>query len=250
MINTRNIVASNFFLLIAIIASSLIFDDNNNAIAATTDKIMAERMTALFRSARAVISKNQALINDASKGDKGLTGDTVVDGAKINYKKSTSQDLDESSDAVKAMLGAIRDSMNQAQPVINEKGRAFKGFIPAIFARHVADSFNAKMKGKMKIKLTVSKKLVRNRANRPDKWESNIIQTKFLDADYQKGKPVAENATYKGKTAYRYILPEYYTDSCLDCHGGPKGDLDITGGKKEGGKQGEMGGAVSFMIFQ
>ena len=117
------------------------------------------------------------------------------------------------------MLTAITDVMNEAQALINEQGKGFKGFLPAIFARLVATNFNTNMEGKMIIKLTAPKKYVRNRKNRPDKWEDSIIQTKFMAADYTKGQPFAENDTHKGKPAYRYILPEYYKESCLGCHG-------------------------------
>ena len=56
-------------------------------------------------------------------------------------------------------------------------------------------------------------------------------------------------AMKKGKQAFRLILPEYYKESCLGCHGGPKGERDITGGKKEGGVLGELGGAISVAIY-
>ena len=56
-------------------------------------------------------------------------------------------------------------------------------------------------------------------------------------------------ADKNGKQAYRLILPEYYKESCLGCHGGSKGELDITGGKKEGGVLGQLGGAISVTIF-
>ena len=58
-----------------------------------------------------------------------------------------------------------------------------------------------------------------------------------------------EDANHKGKPAFRLILPEYYKKACLNCHGEPKGEKDITGGKKEGGKLGELGGAISFVIY-
>jgi hypothetical protein len=45
------------------------------------------------------------------------------------------------------------------------------------------------------------------------------------------------------------MIPEYYGDSCLACHGVPKGAVDITGGKKEGGVLGELGGAISVVIY-
>ena len=50
------------------------------------------------------------------------------------------------------------------------------------------------------------KKYARNRVNRPDKWEHNVIEN------------------------------------------GPKGSRDITGGKKEGGRLGELGGAINVGI--
>ena len=59
---------------------------------------------------------------------------------------------------------------------------------------------------------------------------------------------MAELAKKKGRDAYRLILPEYYKKSCLGCHGGPKGSRDITGGKREGGKEGQLGGAISVTL--
>ena len=64
------------------------------------------------------------------------------------------------------------------------------------------------------------------------------------------GGDVANIYGPKGQPAFRLILPEYYKESCLACHGEPKGERDITGGKKEGGVLGELGGAISVTIFQ
>ena len=104
------------------------------------------------------------------------------------------------------------------------------------------------MGGKAFIKLTAPKDYVRNRSNRPDEWESNI-ESKFKDAGWENGASFGERGTHKGKEGYRFILPEYYAQSCLNCHGDPKGELDITGGKKEGGQLGELGGAISVVIY-
>ena len=51
------------------------------------------------------------------------------------------------------------------------------------------------------------------------------------------------------RDAFRLLIPEYYGKSCLGCHGEPKGERDITGGKKEGGRLGELGGAISVSIY-
>jgi hypothetical protein len=44
------------------------------------------------------------------------------------------------------------------------------------------------------------------------------------------------------------LVPEYYTVSCLECHGSPKGSLDITGYPREGGKPGDLGGVISITV--
>ncbi len=213
---------------------------------------VSEELTSLYRAARKVISVNQGHINKEDIGDKGLSGETVTAMALENYSQATGKALvmDNLTSAQKAMLSAVREVMDENQDLINEKGVGFKGFLPAIFARQLATNFNGKMSGKMKIKLTAPKSYVRNRSNRPDKWEHNIIENMFKKSDYPKGKPFSEQSEVKGKSAYRFILPEYYGQSCLACHGEPKGERDISGGKKEGGVLGELGGAISIIIYQ
>src|SRR5262245_57716228 len=46
----------------------------------------------MLQAGRAVISSKQDLINDPSRGDKGLTGDVVVAAAAENYLKTTGLD--------------------------------------------------------------------------------------------------------------------------------------------------------------
>jgi len=213
---------------------------------------ISEELTSLYRAARKVISVNQGHINNADIGDKGLSGGAVTNMALDNYAKASGKKLTMGNltSAQSAMLGAVKEVMDENQDLINQTGVGFKGFLPAIFARQLANRFNSKMAGKMKIKLTAPKSYVRNRANRPDKWEHNIIENTFKKSDYEKGKPFSEESAVKGKAAYRFILPEYYGESCLTCHGGPKGERDISGGKKEGGVLGELGGAISLIIYQ
>ncbi len=229
---------------------------NPAPVQAANDEETALALATYFRAARAVISKNQALINDASKGDKGLSGDVVVAAADANFKEAAGyavDSVDGKSDKGK-LLNAMRDAakkvMADNQELINQEGVGLKGFLPAVFAGQVAKEFSASQNGVAEIKLTAPKSYVRNRKNRPDDWEHGIIEDKFKSEGYETGKHVAETAEKGGKTAFRLILPEYYKESCLKCHGEPKGELDITGGKKEGGKLGELGGAISVTLFK
>jgi len=213
-------------------------------------------VTKLFRATRAVISQNQKLINDPNTGDKGLTGEVVIRKAWENYNKLSNKrpkDIASNPDKdeiIKSFEEAIDEVMTNAQPLINKRGLGFKRFLPAIFARHVADSFNRIMKGKAFIKLTAPRNFIRNRTNRPDSWENSVIENFFKKDNYPKDKAYTEQTSHKGRPGFRFIIPEYYSKSCLKCHGEPKGSIDIAGGKKEGGKLGELAGAVSFVLYQ
>jgi hypothetical protein len=45
------------------------------------------------------------------------------------------------------------------------------------------------------------------------------------------------------------MVPEYYVESCLACHGSPKGQMDITGYPKEGGKLNDLGAVISITLY-
>lgn len=209
----------------------------------------AQEVASLFRAARKVISDNQALINDAEKGDKGLGGEAVVAKTKENYQVAIGAPVNESDATLKALLESVASVMAEAQPLINEKGKGFKGFLPAVFARQVAERTSEKLRGRVFIKLTAPKDYLRNRANRPDDWESSVMETKFRGAGWEKAKAFSESGQHKGKNGFRLALPEYYSESCLSCHGAPKGDRDITGGLKEGGQLDELGGTISVVVY-
>ena len=224
--------------------------------AANENPELAADLSTFFRAARKVISKNQKHINDANIGDKGLSGESVLAKAKENYKSASGKDFPNSFDETidgqskKSMVEAVTEVMNQAQALINEKGKGFKGFLPAVFAGRVAADFSTRMSGKASIKLTAPKSYIRNLKNRPDKWETNVIETMFKSDGWEKGSAFSETSSHKGRPGLRYILPEYYGQSCLNCHGTPKGERDITGGKKEGGVLGELGGAISVVLYE
>lgn len=203
-----------------------------------------------------MVSESQEIINDPTKGDKDFTGEVVVQAAKHSYRLSTGVDLDTIDRSslhgklLAAELAAIAEVVNEAQDRINRHGVGFKGFLPAIFAAKVAAKFGAKTGKNAELKLTAPKDYVRNRNNMPDKWEQNIIESRFRSPDHPLGQHVVDERGLKnGRPAFRLILPEYYNLSCLSCHGGPKGKRDITGGKKEGGTLGELGGSISVVLF-
>jgi Protein of unknown function (DUF3365) len=220
------------------------------------DQVVAMRLAEFLRSARTVISGHQALINDPKIGDKGLTGDRILAEATEIYQTQTGEDpLATDPDSregrlLRAQMEAIRDVMAENQATINAPDVEFKGFIPAIFARLVNEKFEEKVGAEARVKVTAPEALVRNRKARPDEWERAVLTEKFSAADWPKEQTFSETVTVDDHPAFRLIVPEYYKTSCLSCHGGPKGETDITGYPKEGGEEGDLGAAISVTLFQ
>ena len=226
-----------------------------SAAPAEDDMGIAQSLAEMLRDARTISSDQQNLINDPQLGDKHLTGEVGLEQAIAKYSKDTGGDprkLDPASRQgrlLRAAMAAIVEVVDDNQPTINEKGTGFKGFIPAVFARLVAESFGHLAKGEAEIKVTAPLELVRNRKARPDPWETEIIEKRLLDPAWPAGQPFSAKVETNGRPAFRVMVPEYYVESCLACHGSPKGKMDITGYPKEGGKLNDLGAAISITLY-
>ncbi len=220
------------------------------------DAVVANNLAGLLRAARQVISNNQALINDPNIGDKGLTGQVVLRQSLDSYKKTSAIDpetVDPTTRVGKllhAQMDAIIEATDANQATINAKGVGFKAFIPAVFARLVNEAFASRAKEIAQIKVTAPEQLVRNRKARPDEWEADVIRNKLLQPDWPRGEAYSATVSTNGREAFRMMMPEYYANSCLSCHGSPKGQMDITGYPKEGGKEGDLGAVISITLFR
>jgi hypothetical protein len=217
---------------------------------------IALSLAKMLQAGREVISSNQALINDPTRGDKGLSGDVVLAAAVENYKKATGRDplsipaASREGLLLQAEMAAIKEVVDENQSYINEKGTGFKGFIPAIFARLVTERLEEKIGTELLIKVTAPPRLVRNRKSRPDEWEQSVIEEKFLDPEWTRGEVFYQAQPNAGRDAFRVMVPEYYAASCLSCHGQKKGEVDITGYPKEGANEGDLGGVISITLFR
>ena len=222
---------------------------------ADEDAVITQSLAEMLRDARTVISNNQDLINNPELGDKHLSGQVVLEQAVKGYAKATGKDptkIDPNSRQgrlLRAMMASIVAVTDDNQATINEKGTGFKGFIPAVFARLVSEDFNQLAKGEAEVKVTAPPELVRNRKARPDAWEADIIKTKLLGADWPKGQSYSAVVETNGRPTFRVTVPEYYAPSCLVCHGSPKGEMDLTGYPKEGGKTGDLGAVISITLY-
>ncbi len=228
------------------------------ALAATAqdDERTAAMLADMLRAARTVVAQHQDLINDPDIGDKGLTGEVILDEATVSFREATGIDLATlepgSRDArlMAALQDAIREITDEHQATINAKGIGLKGFIPAVVGRLVSQRFNEKVGDEALMRVTAPPELVRNRKARPDPWEASAIEAKFKSPDWPTGHTFADLAIVEGREAYRILVPEYYAAGCLTCHGEPQGEIDITGYPKEGGQLGQLGGVISITLFR
>lgn len=219
-----------------------------------TRVVDGNHLAALLRAGRSVVSSNQLLINDETKGDKGLTPDAFLTQVTEAYVAANGAPplTDELTELqrrlIEAQLLAMSEVVDENQELINTPDMGFKGFIPAVFSRLVNERFGEKVGDIAKVKVTAPPELVRNRTAQPDEWETAVITDKFLSPNWPKGEPWFETVTNDTGSEFRMLIPEYYSASCLSCHGEPAGEVDISGYPKEGGHEGDLGGAISITL--
>jgi Protein of unknown function (DUF3365) len=217
---------------------------------------IAKSLAAMLSAGLIVISNNQALIDNPDIGDKGLDGKSVLEQAQKIFRETTGTDpstIDPSrrhGRLLRVEMDAIVEVMTAHQRELNQRGIGFKGFVPSTFGRLVVEAFNRGARGDAEMKMSAPLEIVRNRKARPDRWESYVIREKLTSATWPKGESYAAVAENKGRPAFRVAVPEYYSASCLACHGKPEGQIDITGYPKEGRNEGDLGGVYSVTLYR
>ncbi len=202
----------------------------------------ARYVAAMLVAGRGVVAAHQKLINDPAKGDKGFTPDYVAGLMSDAFEKSTGTRPEAIADpevkaAVMATLEASKKAVANNQSRINQPGKAFKGFIPAVYGRVTGNI----LKGESGVEIKQTTFEPRNSYNTPDAYELKVLQS------FAETKP-ATGLGEKVGTHYRYLQPIYIKEACLQCHGDPKGEKDIAGKAKEGYKLGDLRGAISVTL--
>ena len=142
-------MANNFIKTSLVVALMMGSVSAAGAALANTEVETAELLIKLVQVGRGVISEHQATINDASKGDKGFTGDFIASQVIERFRKATKIDLTRPNSTAQAplflaLVESEKEVIDEAQPVINKKDVGFKGMIPAVFARKTGERFYRK----------------------------------------------------------------------------------------------------------
>ena len=217
------------------------------------DAVETGRLLAILLDAgRGAVAANQPLINDASKGDKGCTPDVFAQQLTEKFKGRTGVDLsslkgsgvpESAQKLLPELVAAAKKTVADNQATINKPGVGYKGFTPAHFGTQTAAGFTAKTS--IYMKQTTTDGLLRNPKNKADDFEAGMMK-KLGDPSYPRQGDKIASETVGGDV--RVMLPLFYGKGCMGCHGGPKGDTDVSGYKKEGANEGDLGGAVSVKL--
>lgn len=213
----------------------------------------ARLLAKLFQAGRLAIEQNQAVIDDIHTGDKGFTPEVFERQMTEIFRQRTGIDLSapagtQAPSAVPplartllpALIEASKAVVRDAQVVINQRGIGYKNFIPATFGSQASARFSKQSH----VQLKQTAMHPRNPKNEPDEYESSVLQ-------WLSGRPNGEayvSELTESGTTLRVLMPIYYQRECLACHGGPRGEWDISGYPKEGAQEGDLAGAISVKI--
>jgi len=210
-------------------------------------------LATLLDAGRVTVGVNQGLLNDPSKGDKGFTPEVFKTQLVALYKERMGIDVSNLEHApipemAKPLLTRLVEESKKTvasyQTVINLKGVKYKGLIPATFGTETAKRFQNW--SRVYLKQTAPDQFLRNPKNKADAFEQAAMQS-FAPSDTHDPQALLSKMIPEEK-AVRVMLPLYYEPACLQCHGGPKGERNISGYPKEGGKAGELAGAISVKL--
>lgn len=213
------------------------------------------RLVALLLDAgRVTVAKNQELINDPAKADKGFTATAFERQLTAEFQARTGIALENIEQAAvppmaKPLLARLIEESKKTiasyQAVLNMPGVRYKGLLPATFGTETANRFQ-NWSG-VYLKQTAPTHLLRNQKNKPDDYEIAALVQLATRPPSSEPDHILTEVTDSGANI-RAILPLYYGKACLACHGEPKGERDISGYAREGAKEGDLGGAISVKI--
>lgn len=149
----------------------------------------------------------------------------------------------EKAEVLAAEMRAAWDFVDMNQEVINRaEDGAFrtKHLVCVVAAKSISMLFTSETDYSIRF----TNDTPRQAANAPDAFEQEALAAFNADPDCKAFWRVVDAGD--GTRVFRYTEPLYVTESCLECHGDPVGELDQYGYPKEGMQVGQVGGAMSI----
>lgn len=166
-----------------------------------------------------------------------------------SYQEQTQQMEQQMLAEARVLEKSVRatwDFIDYEQPNINydrDGTYNFKGLYCSLVGKSVGKLFT--MSTDYQYLLRYTRLEPRNALDEPDDFERAALAA-FATGEATEYTGFVEGDG--GRREFRYVGAIYLTDTCMECHGGPAGDLDVTGFAKEGMEVGDVGGAVSITM--
>ncbi len=151
----------------------------------------------------------------------------------------------EKAEVLADQMRAVWDFIDLNQDVINrnEDGTfRTKTLVCVVAAKSVSTLFTANTDYTIRF----TSETPRQNANAPDEFEREAFAAFDNDSDLESYWSVSSDPE-TGESVFRYVEPLYITETCLECHGEPAGELDQYDYEKEGMQVGDIGGAMSII---
>lgn len=159
-------------------------------------------------------------------------------------KKQAEREMIEKAQIITGQQKALWEFMAINQNKINYNSEGILEF-KHLSCSTVAMGVGTMLASKTEYKLKPTNIVYRNKLNAPDDFEIKGI-TRLKENNTNNEYWSIEIAN--GKKVFRYMTPLLIDKNCLDCHGKPKGEMDISGFAKEGLEIGDFGGALSLTM--
>lgn len=168
--------------------------------------------------------------------------------ALYNLHQSRQQAVEELREKASVIAGqavAMRAfiALNQERINSDSQGRyEFKHLNPAAVGKGVNEILRTSKEG---YSFKQTRLQVRDADNRPDNFEIEGMKEFAAQPELRERWGFDSPG---GVKVYRYMVPLYYEEACMPCHGRPAGTKDVTGHFREGFQPGEFAGAISVTL--
>ena len=163
----------------------------------------------------------------------------------VNLQQQQSQnEALEKAEVLADEMRAVWDFIDINQDVINrnEDGTfRTKHLVCVVAAKSVSTLFTTQTDYEIRF----TNQTPRQAASAPDDFEKKAFDA--FEADPALEAYYGVDTDENGHQVFRYTEPLYVTETCLECHGEPVGEIDQYGYEKEGMQVGDIGGAMSII---
>jgi len=160
-------------------------------------------------------------------------------------KRQAEETLFEQAYILSQEMQSVWDFVSVNQDTINTNGDGtytFKGLHCSI----VGTSVGALFTNRTDYVIRYVSDRPRNAKNSPDAFESGAIDV--FKGNENLGEYASFDTMKDGEDYYRYAVPLRMQATCVDCHGAPAGEIDVTGFPKEGLATGDLVGIANISI--